>query len=57
MPKTSTTCKCSGTATQSGLSDESIGLLVEMAKDADEVAKYANTCHDWAVGVTEELNR
>jgi hypothetical protein len=57
MPKTSTTCKCTSESATSGLSDESIGLLVELAKEADDAARYANTCHEWAVGVTQELDK
>jgi hypothetical protein len=56
MPQTSITCQCASTTTTSGLSDEGINLLVEMAKEADDAARYANTCHDWAVGITQELN-
>jgi hypothetical protein len=57
MPKTNSSCKCSSPTTTTELSGESINLLVQMAKDADETARYANTCHDWALGVTEELNK
>jgi hypothetical protein len=57
MPAASTARQCAGAATQSGLSDESIGLLVELAKEADDAARYANTCHRWAVGVTQELDK
>jgi hypothetical protein len=56
MPKTGTTCKCAGATTTTELSGESINLLVQMAKDADDAARYANTCHDWAIGVIQELN-
>jgi hypothetical protein len=57
LPKTSSSCKCASSTTTTELSGESIGLLVQMAKDADDAAKYANTCHDWAIGITEELNK
>jgi hypothetical protein len=57
VPKTSTTCQCASTAIPTELSGESVNLLVEMAREADDTARYANTCHDWAVGVTEELNK
>jgi hypothetical protein len=57
MPKTSATCKCASATTTSGLSDESINLLVELAREADDAARYANTCHQWAVGVTQELDK
>jgi hypothetical protein len=57
MSKTSAACQCAGTAAQSGLSDESINLLVELAREADDAARYANTCHEWAVGVTQELDK
>jgi hypothetical protein len=56
MPKTSTACQCASPTTTSGLSDESINLLVELAREADDAARYANTCHEWAVGVTQELD-
>jgi hypothetical protein len=56
VPKTSAACQCAGATTQSGLSGESINLLVQMAKDADDAARYANVCHNWALGVTQELN-
>jgi hypothetical protein len=56
MSKTSSSCQCAVTTTESGLSGESINLLVQMAKDADDAARYANICHDWAIGVTQELN-
>jgi hypothetical protein len=56
MPKTSTACQCTSSTTTSGLSDESISLLVELAREADDAARYANTCHEWAVGVTQELD-
>jgi hypothetical protein len=57
MPKTSTACQCASTTTQSGFSDESISLLVELAREADDAARYANTCHNWATGVTQELDK
>jgi hypothetical protein len=57
LSKTSTTCQCTGTTTTTTLSGESINLLVQMAREADEAARYANVCHDWAVGITEELNK
>jgi hypothetical protein len=57
MPKTSTAYQYAGTTTQSGFSDESISLLVELAREADDAARYANTCHEWAVGVTQELDK
>jgi hypothetical protein len=56
VSKTSAACKCASTTTTTELSGESINLLVEMAREADDAARYANTCHDWAVGVTQELN-
>jgi hypothetical protein len=56
MPKTSTSCECTGSTAQSRFSDESINILVEMAREADQAARYANTCHEWAVGVTQQLN-
>jgi hypothetical protein len=56
MPQTSTSYQCTGSTTTTEFSGESINLLVEMAREADDAARYANTCHDWAVGVTQELN-
>jgi hypothetical protein len=56
MPKTRCSCERTGNAAPSGLSDESISLLVQMAREADEATKYASTCHDWAVGVAKELH-
>jgi hypothetical protein len=57
VSKTNSSCQCAGAATTTELSGEGVNLLVELAKDADEAARYANTCHDWALGVTEELNK
>jgi hypothetical protein len=57
VSKTNSSCQCAGTTTESVLSGEGINLLVELAKDADDAARYANTCHDWAIGVSEELNK
>jgi hypothetical protein len=57
MPKTSSSCQCASSTATSGLSDESINLLTELAREADEAARYANTCHEWAVGVTQELDK
>jgi hypothetical protein len=56
MPKTSNSCQCTSSTTKSGFSDESINLLVELAREADDAARYANTCHEWAIGVTQELD-
>jgi hypothetical protein len=56
LPNTSTSCKCASTAATSGFSDESINLLVNLAREADDAARYANTCHEWAVGITKELD-
>jgi hypothetical protein len=57
MPKTSAACQCTSSTATSGFSDESINILVELAKEADDAARYANTCHEWAVGVTQELDK
>jgi hypothetical protein len=57
VPKTSSSCQCAGTTSSTELSGESINLLVQMAREADEAARYANTCHQWAVGVTQELDK
>jgi hypothetical protein len=56
MPKTSNASQCASSTTTSGFSDESINILVELAKEADDAARYANTCHEWAIGVTQELD-
>jgi hypothetical protein len=56
MSKTNSPCKCTSTTTTTELSGESINLLVQMAREADEAARYANVCHDWAIGVTKELD-
>jgi hypothetical protein len=56
MPKTSNASQCASSTTTSGFSDESINILVELAREADDAARYANTCHQWAVGVTQELD-
>jgi hypothetical protein len=57
MPKTSNACQYASATATSGLSDESIDLLITMAKEADDAAKYANTCREWAIGVTQELDK
>jgi hypothetical protein len=57
MSQTGVACQCTDSTTSTELSGESINLLVELAKDADDAARYANACHDWALGVTEELNK
>jgi hypothetical protein len=56
MPKTSAACQCASSTTTGGFSDESVNLLVELAREADDAARYANTCHNWATGVTQELD-
>jgi hypothetical protein len=57
MPSTDNSCQCASATTTSGLSDESINLLVKLAREADDAARYANTCHEWALGVTQELDK
>jgi hypothetical protein len=57
VPKTSTACECTSSTAPSGLSDESVNLLVGMAKEADDAARYANVCHEWATGVAQELDK
>jgi hypothetical protein len=57
VSKANSSCQCAGTATPTELSGESISFLVQMAREADEAARYANICHNWALGVTEELNK
>lgn len=46
-------CQCASTAAASDLSTESVQLLVELAREADDAARYANTCHQWSVGVAQ----
>jgi hypothetical protein len=57
LSKTNSSCKCANATTTSEFSGESINLLVQMAREADEAAKYANTCHEWAVGITKEFDK
>jgi hypothetical protein len=52
LPANHSTCQYASTAAASDLSTESVQLLVELAREADDAARYANTCHQWAVGVT-----
>lgn len=42
----------SATPTGGELSAEATEFLLEFAADADRAAEYANTCHDWAVGIS-----
>jgi hypothetical protein len=56
MPKTNYPCKCASATPAAELPRESIDFLVELAKEADDAARYASVCHDWAVSVTKELN-
>lgn len=39
-----------GTA-EARLSDETASALISIARDADQCANYARTCHDWAMTV------
>jgi hypothetical protein len=55
VPSPSTTSQCASTASASNFSDESISFLIQMAREADEAAKYASNCHEWAVGTAHEL--
>jgi hypothetical protein len=57
LSKTNSSCQCTGTASSTELSGESVNFLVQMAREADEAARYANNCHNWALGVSEELNK
>jgi hypothetical protein len=54
MPNNNHACQCTNTATISEFSEQSVQLLVELAKEADDAARYANNCHQWAVGVSEK---
>jgi hypothetical protein len=57
MPSANSSCECASETAASRFSDESVRLLVQMAREADEAAKYANACHQWATGITQELNK
>lgn len=57
LPKTDTSCQCADTTREGRLSDQATQFLLELARDADTAAEYANTCHQWAIGVTQELNQ
>lgn len=52
MPNNHPACQCASAATTSEFSDASVDLLVQLAREADDAARYANTCHEWAVGST-----
>ena len=49
---TGTTSNPDDGATTGRLSDEAAEFLLEFAREADEAANYATTCHNWA----KELN-
>ena len=53
LPNNHPTCQCASTTAASEFSDASIDLLVKLAREADDAARYANTCHEWAVSATE----
>jgi hypothetical protein len=57
LPKASNSCKCASAATTSEFSDASISFLIQLAREADEAARYASNCHDWAVGTVNELSK
>lgn len=42
-----------GSATGCQLSDTVVGDLLDLARDADRAAVYAQTCHTWAVGIPQ----
>jgi hypothetical protein len=56
LPATNATSQCTSATTESRLSDEATQFLLELARDADNAAQYANLCHQWAVGSTEVIN-
>lgn len=51
LPKSNAAGECQCQACDSGLSSEAAQFLLELARDADRVAAYANTCHEWAMGL------
>lgn len=54
MSKNNGSCQCAGSTTAHvEFSAESNELLVEMAKQADDAARYANNCHKWATQIIE----
>lgn len=57
LSKTNTSCQCANTTTDGRLSDQATQFLLELARDADSAAEYAATCHQWAIGVTQQLNQ
>ncbi|MCI4410204.1 MAG: hypothetical protein JHC38_00875 [Thiotrichales bacterium] len=57
LPSANNSCYCASETAASEFSNESVRLLVQMAREADEAARYANTCHQWATGVTQELDK
>lgn len=57
LSKTDPACQCANTASEGRLSDQATQFLLELARDADSAAEYANTCHQWAIGVTQQLNQ
>lgn len=46
-----TACQCSTGPAEGKLSDEATEFLLEFAAEADRAATYAQTCHDWAIGI------
>lgn len=56
LPKSNGACQCQCPACDSGLSGEASQFLLELARDADRVAAYANSCHQWALGVEQSTN-
>lgn len=51
---TTTTGRAQDTTTDSRLSNEASGFLLEFARDADRAAEYANTCHNWVEQIGKE---
>lgn len=54
MPKNHSACQCASNTTQSEFSGASIDLLIQLAREADDAARYANVCHEWAISITGE---
>lgn len=51
VSKNDCTCECAVSPATGEFSGASIDLLVELAREADDAARYANVCHEWAVTI------
>lgn len=52
-PTAVATAPAGATADPANLSDEASEFLLELTRDADEVARYAATCHQWIKGLKD----